>query len=106
VSLDEVELIDTVPPESEVRPVSLFETALECIESLVAQGRNDEALSLVARHLALRPRNPLLLERKAEIEEMKLAAHQGPPSPLFGFTPARDSQRSIVTGARVRAANA
>jgi tetratricopeptide (TPR) repeat protein len=102
VSIADVELIDTVPPESEVRAVSLFETALECIESLVVQGRNDEALLLLARHLALRPRNALLLERKAEIEQMKLAA-EGPPAALYGFT--RDSQRSIVTGARARAAN-
>jgi len=103
VSLAEVELLDSVPPESAVRNVSIFEAALECIESLIAQGRNDDALALITRNLALRPRNALLLERREEIDEMKRAAHEGPPAALFGFKRV-DSQRSIVTGTR-RAAN-
>jgi tetratricopeptide (TPR) repeat protein len=105
VSINDVELIDNeaAPPTSEVREVSVFDTALECIEALVTQGRNDEALLLIARHLKTRPRNALLLERKAEIEEMKLAG-QGAPAAVIALV--RDSQRSIVTGARARAANA
>jgi tetratricopeptide (TPR) repeat protein len=101
VSLHDVELIDNEPPASEVRACGVFETALEHIEALVAQGRYEEAASDVTRQLALRPRNPLLLERKAEIDEMRTAHLEGPPPALFGFVPRPDSQRSVVTGARV-----
>jgi tetratricopeptide (TPR) repeat protein len=101
VSLHDVELIDNEPPASEVRACGLFEAALEHIEALVAQGRYEEAASDVTRQLALRPRNPLLLERKAEIDEMRTAHLDGPPPALFGFVPRPDSQRSVVTGARV-----
>ncbi len=101
VSLADVELIDAVAPASEVRSVAVFETALECIESLVTQGRNDEALALIAHHLTLRPRNALLLERKAEIEELMLGG--GVPCALIDF--ARDSQRTILTAPRALAAN-
>jgi tetratricopeptide (TPR) repeat protein len=106
VSLADVELVERDAPVSSERPGSLLETALECIESLIAQGRYNEASVLVVRHLSIRPKNPLLLERKAEIEEMLNALHEGPPPALFGLAPrpaARDSQRSIDTKARARA---
>jgi tetratricopeptide (TPR) repeat protein len=101
VSLHDVELVDSDAPASELRACSVFETALEHIEALVAQGRYDDALDDVTRQLALRPRNPLLLERKAEIDEMRTAHLSGPPPALYGFVPRPDSQRSVVTGARV-----
>jgi hypothetical protein len=102
VSLHDVELVDgDAPAASEVRACGVFETALEHIEALVAQGRYDDALHDVTRQLALRPRNPLLLERKAEIDEMRTAHLDGPPPALYGFAPRPDSQRSVVTGARV-----
>jgi tetratricopeptide (TPR) repeat protein len=91
VSLAELELFegaegdDGPPPAGASSDVSVFDAALECIESLIAQGRNDEALALVARHLELRPRNALLLERREEIEEMKRATTEGPPAALYGF---------------------
>jgi tetratricopeptide (TPR) repeat protein len=105
VSLADVELIDGDPPASGERPASLLETALEGIESLIAQGRYDEASVLVVRYLTTRPRNRLLLERKAEIEEMQGAHLAGPPPALFGFVPRPrvrkpDSERSIPTGKR------
>ncbi len=97
VNLADVELVEGVPPLSTEPPASLLETALECVDSLFAQGRYDEASILVRRHLEIRPRNPLLLERKAEIEEMLNAHLQGPPPALFGFTPraARSETREL-----------
>jgi tetratricopeptide (TPR) repeat protein len=83
--------------ESGEQPVSFLETALECIEALMAQGRYEEALVMVGRYLVTRPNNPLLLERKAEIEEMQNSHTQGPPPALFGFNPRPDSERSIPT---------
>ena len=103
VSLAEVELLDGVPPESAIRNVSIFEAALECIESLIAQGRNDDALALITRNLALRPRNALLLERREEIEEDEARCARRSPGRALRVQ-ARHSQRSIVTGTR-RAAN-
>jgi tetratricopeptide (TPR) repeat protein len=103
VSLADVELVDAGAPASAAPPASLLETALECIESLVAQGRYDEAQTLVVRHLAIRPRNPLLLERKTEIDDMLGSFREGPPPALFGFNPrgrGKDSERSIPTAAR------
>jgi tetratricopeptide (TPR) repeat protein len=98
VSLADMEIVGDADRESGQRPVSILETALECIESLIAQGRYDEALVMVGRYLANRPNNPLLLDRKAEIEEMQNCHKEGPPSALFGFTPPKkDSERSIPT---------
>ena len=99
VSLADVELVDGAPPPSTEPPASLLETALECIDSLSAQGRHREAAVLVVRHLAIRPSNPLLLERKTEIEGMLNALRDGPPPALFGFSPRRpDSERRVETG--------
>jgi hypothetical protein len=98
VSIADMEIVAEGDRESGHRPVSILETALECIESLIAQGRYDEALVMVGRYLANRPNNPLLLERKAEIEEMQNCHREGPPSALFGFQPPKkDSERSIPT---------
>jgi tetratricopeptide (TPR) repeat protein len=101
VNLADVELADGAAPSSSERPASMLETALECIESLSAQGRHQEAAVLVVRHLTIRPHNPLLLERKAEIEEMLNARHEGPPPALFGFKPRKaESERNVEVGAR------
>ena len=58
VSLADVELIDGDPPASGERPASLLETALEGIESLIAQGRYDEASVLVVRYFDDAPAQP------------------------------------------------
>jgi tetratricopeptide (TPR) repeat protein len=99
LSVADVELVSVEKRESGPQPVSFLETALECIEALMAQGRYDEALVMVGRYLVTRPNNPLLLERKAEIEEMQTSHTQGPPPALYGFNAnaRQDSERSIQT---------
>ena len=95
VSLTDVELVGGAMETRPDQPVSLLETALECIDSLVAQRRYDEASALVVRHLTIRPHNPLLLERKAEIDDFSRAAavppslaphvFEAPPPALFSM---------------------
>jgi hypothetical protein len=70
LSLADVELIDGGAAPASDRSATILETALECIESLSVQGRYEEAAIVVARHLAVRPRNRLLLDRKRELEEL------------------------------------
>ena len=88
VSLADVELIDTPPTSAEQAP-SLLETALECIESLCAQERYEEAALLVVRNLTIRPRNRLLLERRAEIETFLEAQAAAEDHPRGSFGPER-----------------
>lgn len=96
VSLSDVELLDGPPSSVESAP-SVLETALECIESLCAQSRYEEAALLVVRNLTIRPRNRLLLEKRAEIE-VQLEAQAEEAEAQLGA--------SAVVGARVRSVRA
>ncbi len=89
VSVAEVELSDELPSSTN-RP-TMLETALECIESLMSEGRYEEASDLVERHLESRPQNGLLLECRTEIQTMRNLHKEGPPPALFGFNPRRAS---------------
>ncbi|HEY2518306.1 MAG TPA: hypothetical protein VGI39_45870 [Polyangiaceae bacterium] len=111
VSLADVELVGGALETRPDQPVSLLETALECVDSLVAQRRYDEATALLARHLTIRPHNPLLLERKAELDELarildtaSIASPSAPPAPhaFEGPPPALFSMPKRAALARIK----
>jgi hypothetical protein len=103
VSLTDIEIESAAPARRSEPPPSTVERALESIEALCAQDRYEEAALLVVRQLTIRPRNPLLLERKVEIEAY-LDAHapqpsadaEPPPSIFFGLSPTSESDRNVA----------